>query len=332
MFNRHSKLPIVITVMYLFVTSLFLLSFSSLLMAESDLDEIRNEFKKSLDHDSFSALYGSLIAFENEPDIAGSTFNIDGGKNTVLDEYKIPMKFKLFSSNGSDFYARIGLNYAKFKTDDLLNESISHNHIRSKWTTYGGTFGFVAEVPLNDDFKLVLAFDGGVSRVENDSSYHGVIAKEFEPIVKGILLDWSTNASIVSGVVGIKYQKIFDTIELDLNTHYTHSYVSSFSESSDFDYFSEHTDTFSAIGNITHPWNTKFMSYPLSGIIHLGYTSFLKNNRDAIGFSQYGALGYSIKFDISHKNIPVKSFNLGVKGIVGDNNLTGWSILFGYRF
>ncbi len=321
-----------IIIKYLLVIGFFLLSLSNILMAESDLDKIREQFKQSLDHDDFSALYGHLMAFETEPDIAGSTFNIDTGKNTVLDEYKIPIQFKLFSSNGSDFYGRIGLNYATFKTDDMLNESIYNNHIRSKWTTYGGTLGLVAEIPLNDDFKLALALDGGASRIENNSHYHGAIAKELEPVVKGILLDWSSNASIISGVVGIKYQKIFDTIELDLHAHYTHSYVSSFSESSNFDNFSEHTDTFSAVGDITHPWNTKFMSYPLSGIIHLSYTNFIGNNREAIGFSQYGELGYAIKFDISNKNHLVKSFNIGVSGIIGDNNLTGWSILLGYRF
>ena len=89
-----------------------------------------------------------------------------------------------------------------------------------------------------------------------------------------LFLNWSTNATIVSGVAGLKYKKSISTIDLDLYAMYTHSYVSSFSESNDYISFTTHTDTIGLIGDIIHPLNSKIMGYPLSGIIHTGYGIF----------------------------------------------------------
>jgi hypothetical protein len=121
-------------------------------------------------------------------------------------------------------------------------------------------------------------------------------------------------------------------MDLDLQAFYTHSYVSSFSDSNDYIGFTIHTDTIDMIADFIHPFNSKIMGYPLSGIIHTGYTVFLGDNRDALGFSNYAELGYSIRFDISREELPLISFNIGAKGIRGDNGVTGWSVILGYNF
>ncbi len=307
---------------------------SSLLLAdvEQSFEGTRNHLRNDITTNHYTSQFAQLLAFETEPDISGSTFYIDDGIDTEMDVYKLPLQTKLFSSNGNDYYGRLGLNYATLKSADVLDGLFIDNRIDSKWKTYSGTLGLIADVPVNDDLVITFAVDAGIARLENEANYRGDLVADLAPLMDGILFNWTTNASIVSGVTGLKYKKSLTTVDLDLQAHYTHSYVSSFSESRDFSGFSEHTNTLGLSADVTHPLNTKAMGYPLSGIIHMGYVAFMGNNREAMGFSNYGELGYSIKFDISNESLPVKSFNLGAKGIMGDNNLIGWSLILGYKF
>ncbi len=314
------------------LTMLIAASIAQAATPANDYDALREALKQTLSEQKYFQQFGRMMAFETEPDISGSTFYIHEAQNTVLDIYKFPAQFKLFSTPNNDFYGRIGINYAQLKTDDLLDNTFIDNQIQSKWRSYSSSLGLMADFKLNKNFTASFATDLGILRMENRASYRGSFLPELAPVFDGILLNWNTNASIISTAAALKYTQLFTTTQLDIKLHYIHSYVDSFSESVDFQAFTANTDTLTIDLEITHPWHYSLMGYPLSGIVHLGHTAFAGRFTDAMGFGSFSEFGYSLQFDIGKENLPVKQFNLGIKGISGDNQLTGWSIIFGYRF
>ncbi len=121
-----------------------------------------------------------------------------------------------------------------------------------------------------------------------------------------------------------------DGYDLDLKGRYTYSYVSSFSESRDLPAFSDSTNTLSWKADFTHPLGVSVADYPLYGIAHLGNTTFVGKNRDVLGFDYFFEFGYSLKIDISRKELPLGSLSLGYQWNKG-NKVEGHTILFGWE-
>jgi hypothetical protein len=50
-------------------------------------------------------------------------------------------------------------------------------------------------------------------------------------------------------------------------------------------------------------WGTALAGYPLAGVVHFGNTTFLGDNRDALGFSTLWSVGYALQLDVSRLEI-----------------------------
>jgi hypothetical protein len=78
------------------------------------------------------------------------------------------------------------------------------------------------------------------------------------------------------------------------------------------------------------PIGTRLGGYPLALVGHFGSTTFIGDNRDALGFDTFFEAGLALETDISQNDWPVKKLRLGAMGIFGAD-VTGWSVIFGYR-
>ena len=171
----------------------------------------------------------------------------------------------------------------------------------------------------------------GISRLESEADYNGPLGEVFiAPIVDGILFNWDTNASIAGITSGLDWKTpVGEASELEVWGRYTHSYLSSYSESSDFPSFSEDTGTVSVSADFTHPWHTALGNTPLFGTAHLGVTAFTGQSRDALGFTHLYLAGYSVDFDISESNRFFNSFSVGAHVNLG-NEVDGYSLRFAW--
>ena len=78
------------------------------------------------------------------------------------------------------------------------------------------------------------------------------------------------------------------------------------------------------------PIDAQVGGYPLALVGHFGSTTFIGDNRDALGFDTFFEAGLALETDISQNDWPVKKLRLGAMGIFGAD-VTGWSVIFGYR-
>lgn len=287
------------------------------------------------------AQYAQLLTFTTEPGISAASFEVEEALgDTNYDMYKLPLQ-REFDVDGWDgkLILRGTLSYTRANQDQRWVEGDSSEVIDTAWKTTGAGFGVGARLPLGNGFSFVPGVGLGFARLENDATYRGErTVNEIKPAADGLLYNWDLDATIFSGLLGIKYEGILGgDFDIVADAYYTHSYVSSYDSSSDFQDFSDSTDNITIKAEIGHPLGISVAGYPLDGVLHLGNTTFLGPNRDVLGFSYFNEVGFSLRTNpselVSKLKLPVtvSSFSLGANVLFGDD-ITGWSMLFGYKF
>ena len=186
-------------------------------------------------------------------------------------------------------------------------------------------------LPANDNLAFFVAAEVGISRLENVADYRGPLSESIlAPVADGIIFNWDTNARLASLTGGLDYrQNVAEVYELGLTARYTFSHIASYSESRDLPSFSENTGTVSAKLDFKHPFNVALGDMPLFGIVHGGATAFTGENRDALGFTHFYEIGYSVGLDVSAHNRYLESFHIGYQ-LNSGREVDGYSVLLGW--
>ncbi len=296
-------------------------------LSQEEIDFRRNELKRNIDHSNIGSSYAHILSFFVEPDISASVYEVDDDVNTRIDIYKFPLqKNYLLNAEGLEIALR---GVASYATLEMTPHVVADETMDSKWKAYSGSVGTGLLVPVTDNLKVITAADLGLSHMSNKNEYHGLVGDTLAPIADGILYNWNTDAWIGSLVLGLDYNKLFaEEYVFDVKGRYTYSHISSFNGSKDFPSFSGNAQTFSLAADLTHPLGFSIAQYPFFGVAHLGNTRFLGKYRDTLGFDSFVELGYSIKVDITHLELFVRTMRLGYQWSIGDN-VKGHTVLFG---
>jgi len=297
-------------------------------LSEEELNNRRHLLKENILSSDLGSGYAHVLTFFIEPDISASTYDIDDEGNTKIHIYKLPMQ-KSFEINkdGCAIAFRGVVGYATLTNNQKIFED---NFVDSKWKAINGSAGTGLIVPVVNNFNFITAADLGFSHMTNSSTYIGTSSEAISQLLDGILYNWDTDAWIGSLVFGLDYKHLFrETYDLNLKGRYTYNHVSSFNESDNFPSFDGNAQTVSLAVDLTHPVGFSIVQYPISGIAYLGSTTFVGNNRNALGFDSYFDLGYSLKIDISDMSFLVNSIRIGYQWSVG-HDVKGHTILFGW--
>lgn len=114
-------------------------------------------------------------------------------------------------------------------------------------------------------------------------------------------------------------------------TRLTYNHLDTYDSSSNLIEFDGNITTFTLQVDVIKPIDAQVGGYPLALVGHFGNTTFIGNNRDALGFDYFFEAGLALETDVSQNDWPVKKLRLGAMGIFGAD-VTGWSMIFGYRF
>ena len=296
---------------------------------------------QALGRPTTGAQYAQLLTFATAPGIGGATFTVEEDLGDVdYDIWKIPLQYE-FDVDGWDgkLIVRGTLSYMTVDQDQHWLPSDRSEVIDSDWKSYGGSIGIGARVPLGNGFSVIPALGFGLASLENNADFKGTLTQEkIKPIADGTQYNWDMNATIFTGALGLSYiNDIGNDFDLDASAYYTYSYVSSFDSSTDFQDIGDSTNTLTFRADIGHPLGFSIAGYPMDGVLHLANTTFVGSNRDALGFSYFNEAGFSLRTNpqklASQLKLPfpVSSLSVGVNAIFGDD-ISGWSMLFGYKF
>ena len=296
--------------------------------AQTTLDGLRDQLKNELRNSNIGAGYAQMLNFFVDPSISASRLESDDG--TEYNVFKMPLQYEFPATDGGWQLAIRGtLSHANAENDfSLLGDEI----IEGTWEADSALIGLGVLVPAGESFTWFLGGQIGISRLENEADYRGELSSAIvAPVVDGILFNWDTNARIASVTAGLDYRARFaERYDLKLNTRYTHSHIASYSESRDLQSFSEDTGTFSASADLDHPYNASLWNLPLFGVARVGATAFAGPARDALGFTHFYSIGYSVGVDTTERSRYFNGFTLGAQYNVG-SDVDGVSVVFGWR-
>lgn len=293
-----------------------------------DLDDIRAELQDELRNSHIGAGYAQMLNFFIDPSISASRLKTDDG--TDYDIFKLPLQADFpLNDRGWELAVRGTLSHAEATN---LFEIIPGETIDGTWKADSGQIGAGLIIPASDKLSWFLAGQFGVSRMKSEADYNGGLGEAIiAPIADGILFNWETNARIYSFTGGVDYEDTYgDHYDLGVYARYSHSYIESYSESRDLVPFDAHTGTFSAKADLKHPYGVAPLGRPLFGVAHMAVTAFTGPNRDALDFTHFYELGYSLGVEVSERSRFFRSFSIGFQANLG-RDLEGYSLLFGWE-
>ena len=284
---------------------------------------------EDLDEHQTGAGYAHLISFEAEPEIAAANYTVDAEDSSVgdadINSFKLPL-YREFSNEDHDWkwYAQGSLSYLTL--DQTLRFNLAPDQKESmdmEWTAYGGLVeaGFI--FPLSGGFSLVSGMGLGVSHLENDADFSSPLLEQvLPPEFDGRLYDWDTNAALVRGTLGLRYDQLHEDFRVKGSANLSYSYIDSFDESSNFSGFDDHASTFTFKLDARYPLDRQIRKHPLYLIGHIGNTTFIGSNRNSLGFKYFNELGASLG---------AEKITFGALVLLG-SDVDGWSVVLNYDY
>jgi hypothetical protein len=296
---------------------------------EDAINAAREQVKADLRNSKIGAGYAQMLNFFVDPSISASRLDADADDNTRYDVFKLPLQYEFPANDGGwQLVVRGTLSHASAENEFSLVEG---EIIDGTWEADSALIGIGALVPAGENLTWFLGGQFGISRLENEADYEGVLSELIAPVLDGVLFNWDTNARISSLTGGLDYHtRIADQYKVTLNGRYTFSHIASYSESRDLQSFSEDTGTLAASADVEHPWGASLGDMPLFGVARLGATAFTGPSRKALGFSHFYNIGYSVGLNVAERSRYFEGFTLGAQYNFG-SDVDGVSLVFGWR-
>jgi len=313
------------------VTSICL-PLSSFALTPAQIEDLRTQLleDKNVRRTGVTAGYAQLIGFISDYMVPGYVLDVKNKLGSAINIVKFPLNFEVADFGSTKMLVRGGFNYASIDSKNIL-EGFSSDKITPSSEAYSGLLGVQFAMPLAEGWTLKPALDAGIGRIENDIEFQGVEALQVQPLVKSLVINWSTNVVLANIGLGTDYTYSFKGLQFDAKANYDHTIISSFSESGIFAGFKTQTNLLHFSMDLTHPWNQTLFAYPLFGIIHTHNTTFLGKNSNALGFSKLNGIGYHIKTKLSKRDILPQALTLGFNYLFGDH-VEGYEMVFKVDF
>ncbi len=280
--------------------------------------------------DGATAGYAQLIGFISDASVSGYVLDVNNSQGSSINIVKLPLEHELAVFDKMKMSVRGGFNYASVDSKNIL-AGLSSDTVKPTSEAYSGLVGLLFAVPLAEHWTLKPVVDVGIGRIDNSIAFQGADAIQAKPLVESLVINWSSNMVLVSTGLGLDYTRAFGNFKLDVKANYNHTLISSFSESGNFNGFSEQTDLLHFAVDLARPWGIGLLGYPLTGVLHTDHTVFLGKNSNALGFSNLNAFGYRVEADFSKARWKVSSAALGFNYLTGDN-VEGYEVVFNVGF
>lgn len=283
---------------------------------------------QDLDNRQLGAGYAQLLGFAAEPEVSASVVDVESDDATSddmeLKGTRLPLH-REFDIEGSDlrWFAQGSLGYLKLsetQTFDQLQEN--KVFLDAEWQAYTGLIELGLIFPLGSGFSLAPSLSAGLSRLENEMNFSDPRLEEALRPYEGMLYNWSTNATIGRAHLALLYDRQHGSFRFKGGAHLSYASVDSYSESSNFAGFADHSGTAIFKMDVSRRINSETARRPLFLIGHLGNTTFLGDNRKELGFEYFNEVGLSLGVD---------KYAFGVLAVFGED-VDGWSLAFNYNY
>ena len=247
----------------------------------------------------------TLMGFTVFPDVTTSSLAINNGgssDDTSLQQTTFGGGFTI--SEDFPLYLEGTAGYSRYEPTDFRDSDIDLN-IPIKWNSFSLSGGIGWDFPIteNKELKLRPIFNFSLGRVESDASLLGHYLKYKTDLDLEFLHRGTMNTYGLGGSVMLDWEHYRDDYEIDVELRYNYMKLRSFkSEYSSIEGASD-ANILSLWTRWRAPTGITMLNNPLRYVLEASNTTFLGEQRGALGFNYLTTIG--VGFELDSSNYPV---------------------------
>lgn len=274
--------------------------------------------------------YAFLFLMTLSPDFAAANYTIENqdGSDVDITIGRLPFHVDLTTQPRSRLQFEGSVAYQRTK-EIIGTFPDPGENIDARWNTYGAGAGLLYEFNLYEHLKVTPSLRAGIARMKNTADYNGVLTQQIKGLFEGKILNWHTNASIVSTGMGLSYDWTLLDRDSSFKADVYHIYVDSFRESDAAVKFTEHANMLAVNADMIFPTAIRIYDHRLDVVLLLGANQFLGENRHTLGYttSYQGGIGGELPLNWGGKTYG----HLRLSGqMLWASNMKGWLVTIGY--
>ena len=280
---------------------------------------------------NLGAGYAQMINVTLSDDLTTAGYRLDASEGYSPPELRVtrvPWRFASTEAGTGTIDWELLTGYLDMSTAfTVAVPGLGDGRIDMDWVGYGLTLGARYRWPISDTLSVEPLLRFGIEHLENDATYSGS-AELLAPYVDGSLLNWQTEAWILTPGLALTSQHHWGKTYTHLSAHVVHSLVGSFNESDDAVSFREGVNNFSLKGELERasPWTIEGQRIFWLGLG--GYTRFFGENSDALGFNDVFEVGAGLSIPLSTSADTGRRLRFSASVLRGEG-VRGWTIGLG---
>jgi hypothetical protein len=274
--------------------------------------------------------YAFLLLMTLSPDFAAANYTIENkdGSDVDIAIGRLPFHIDLTTQPRSRLQFEGSVAYQR--TEEIIGTFPDPGEdIDARWNTYGAGAGLLYEYNLREHLKVTPSLRAGIARMKNTAVYNGVLTQQIKDLFEGTLLNWHSNASIVSVGIGLSYDWTLLDRDSSFKADVYHIFIDSFQESDTAVKFTEHANMLAVNADMIFPTEMRIYDHRLDLVLLLGANQFLGENRRTLGYTTSYQVGMGGELPL---NWGEKTYgHLRLSGqILWASNMKGWLLTIGY--
>ena len=267
----------------------------------------------------------TLMGFIAVPDMTTSALSYEStraGSNALL-MTQFAGGFNV--SADSPLYLEGGIGFSRYDPQFVASDGDRERSIPIKWNSVAGTAGIGWDIPLTDKLDLRPIGNFTLGYVESDLSLLGrfvenALGEDLEFLNNGRLKAYGVGGSLM-----LDYEDYLPEREIDIELRATHISLRSFDTA--VAAVSGHADatTLALWSRRRVPSGLSLLERPLRYVFEFSHSSFLGDQRGALGFDYLNQVGAGLEIDTSAVTSLVTRGRMVARYVFGDG-VRGYSI------
>ncbi|MBV1798889.1 hypothetical protein [Siccirubricoccus sp. G192] len=287
------------------------------------------------------ALLG-LMGYNMTPDGSANAITVNRGSTSPGHGEAAPtltlgqFGFGFTLSESFPLFLESYLGYARYDPRTLLTGS-GARQLPLRWNNVAATIGIGWDIRLTDYLVLRPILNGAAGYAAGDSALFGAFVKHRTDVELSTLTDLHANVAGYGGSLMLAYYDHRPARDIDVELRYTQIRLETFGDTLQAVRGGATARTLGLWARYRWPTGREAFGRPIRWVLDGSATSYLGDQREALGFAWALKMGGGIEFDVGRHEVGAAGINLSRvrligRYMVGDRGVTGASFGIGISF
>ncbi len=282
----------------------------------------------------------ALMGYNMSPDGSANSLQVSQGQ-TISGGAATQMNLSQFGSGFTwdpsfPLYTEGFLGYARYDPRFLFTSSPTYNQ-PLRWNNLALTLGVGWDFHLTENWVLRPIFNVAGGGAASDASLFGRFIEyktdlAVDPLTKRQVLVHGTGGSLV-----LAYYDKRPTRDIDLEVRYTQLWLETFGNTVPIARGSSVPRTLGVWARYRWPMGVESFGRPMRWVVDSNMTAYVGDQAKALGFNWSAKIGGGIEWDVGRyeagaAGLTISRIRLIGRYMIGDNNISGYSIGLGFSF